>query len=294
MLGMDYQDARSLVLTGAHKLTLYINSTNLDSLVIGVSGGIDSAVTAAITQLSILQYCSKPIKLYGRSITIDSNTHDEISRSHMVGTEFCNDFTEMDLTERYHSLINEKTLSDPAICISNQSKEAKIRRGNIKARMRMMELYDLAYATNGMVLSTDNLTEYYLGFWTLHGDVGDYGIIQNLWKTEVYDLAEYFYEYSPEASPAQKAAIKACALANPTDGLGVSDGDLSQIIGDIKFNNHREGYAYVDTVLRDYLHKTNSFSGKQIVDRYLSTKYKRSNPYSIPRKELISGSKVPI
>lgn len=37
-------------------------------------------------------------------------------------------------------------------------------------------------------MSTDNQTEYQLGFWTIHGDVGDFDPIQDLWKTEVYGL----------------------------------------------------------------------------------------------------------
>lgn len=43
----------------------------------------------------------------------------------------------------------------------------------------------------GLVMSTDNQTEYQLGFWTIHGDVGDFDPIQDLWKTEVYGLANY-------------------------------------------------------------------------------------------------------
>jgi len=61
----------------------------------------------------------------------------------------------------------------------------------MKARIRMILLYDLAGGNDGMVLSTDNYTEYLLGFWTLHGDVGDFGMIQSLWKTEVYDMVEW-------------------------------------------------------------------------------------------------------
>jgi hypothetical protein len=42
----------------------------------------------------------------------------------------------------------------------------------------------------GLVLSTDNLTEYLLGFFTIFGDQGDFGPIQNLWKTQVYGMSE--------------------------------------------------------------------------------------------------------
>lgn len=57
-----------------------------------------------------------------------------------------------------------------------------------QARCRMMYLYDIASRHKGLVMSTDNQTEYQLGFWTIHGDVGDFDPIQDLWKTEVYEL----------------------------------------------------------------------------------------------------------
>lgn len=61
-----------------------------------------------------------------------------------------------------------------------------IANGNLQARCRMIHLYDLAGIHGGLVMSTDNQTEYQLGFWTIHGDVGDFDPIQDLWKTEVY------------------------------------------------------------------------------------------------------------
>lgn len=47
-----------------------------------------------------------------------------------------------------------------------------ISKGNIQARLRMIYLYNLASIHKGLVMSTDNQTEYQLGFWTIHGDVG--------------------------------------------------------------------------------------------------------------------------
>jgi NH3-dependent NAD+ synthetase len=52
--------------------------------------------------------------------------------------------------------------------------------------------YHIARMMKGMVLSTDNLSEYWMAFWTLHGDVGDFGMIQMMLKgLELYDLARY-------------------------------------------------------------------------------------------------------
>lgn len=62
-------------------------------------------------------------------------------------------------------------------------KRTPIADGNIQARLRMIYLYNLASIHKGLVMSTDNQTEYQLGFWTIHGDVGDFDPIQDLWKT---------------------------------------------------------------------------------------------------------------
>lgn len=56
-------------------------------------------------------------------------------------------------------------------------KRTPIADGNIQARLRMIYLYNLASIHKGLVLSTDNQTEYQLGFWTIHGDVGDFNPI---------------------------------------------------------------------------------------------------------------------
>ena len=72
---------------------------------------------------------------------------------------------------------------------------ARVAQGNIKARMRMaFAVYHIARMLNGeaLVLSTDNLSEYFMSFWTLHGDVGDFSMIQFVWKgLEIIDLCRH-------------------------------------------------------------------------------------------------------
>lgn len=69
----------------------------------------------------------------------------------------------------------------------------RISKGNIMARVRMIILYDLAKRFNGLVVGTENLSEYYLGYFTLHGDqAADINPIAGLWKTQAFELAKYF------------------------------------------------------------------------------------------------------
>jgi len=129
--------------------------------------------------------------------------------------------------------------------------------GNIKARLRMVYLYNLASMYKGCVLDTDNRTEHELGFWTIHGDVGDLncGLI-HLWKTEVYELAEFladiYYTVAERNELLQKDGktyrMKADAICEsiklvPTDGNGVmSGGDCAQF--------GLDNYNQVDDVLK--------------------------------------------
>jgi NAD+ synthetase len=90
----------------------------------------------------------------------------------------------------------------------------------------MITLYDIASKVGGIVMDTDNLTEHFLGFWTLHGDDADFDPIGGLWKHEVYALARYMKE---KVFTDSKALEQSIALM-PTDGNGVKEGgDLAQI-----------------------------------------------------------------
>ena len=108
--------------------------------------------------------------------------------------------------------------------IRGVSKIERIRRGNIKARLRMITLYNIAAANGGLVASTDNYSEMAMGFWTLHGDVGDLSPIQSLNKSwEVPALARWL------------GVPESIWRAKPTDGLGIDDNDEAQF-----------GYTYLE------------------------------------------------
>ena len=277
------------------QLKKYIQEHNIKSLVLGVSGGMDSCVCAALAK----PVCDElNIPLIGRSLPIYSNKHDEVERAQITGKIFCTQFEEDRILEAYFELMSGKLNPQPYTSYDGllhdgeqkQLKAWKIRGGNIKARLRMIYLYNIASQNNGMVISTDNYTEYLLGFWTLHGDVGDYGMIQELWKSEVYDMAEWLAvnEYSEEASKILIDTINAMA----TDGLGVTNlGDLCQILPEWK-GTSRKGYKEVDRILqlienvsaRKPMHE---LYNHLITQRYLKTEFKRKNPYNIKRKTLV-------
>lgn len=243
----------------------YLDRCGLKSLVLGISGGIDSALCAALLRPVCLQH---NIPLIGRSITIETNPNDEVARSLTVGQSFCTDFQHLDLTETF--LENKKLLIH-----YDDSHLSKLRQGNMKARMRMMVLYDLAQLYGGMVISTDNYTEFLTGFWTLHGDVGDYAPIMHLWKTEVFHVAKALLD---ECDEEQRAALQSCIDATPVDGLGISSCDCEQL--------GVPNYYEVDKLFAAYFAGDKSLENHVLIQRYKKSQYKRSNPISIPRSNL--------
>jgi len=68
----------------------------------------------------------------------------------------------------------------------------QVDKGNIMARQRMVLQYSISRKLNGLVIGTENLSEYYLGYFTLYGDQAcDISPIAGLLKTQVFDLAKY-------------------------------------------------------------------------------------------------------
>jgi NH3-dependent NAD+ synthetase len=250
------------------KTAEYVTSNNLKVMVLGISGGIDSTVVAAICH----EVSKKTgIPLIGRSLPI-KNKSDEFDVSKLVGEAFCDEFKVFNLSSSYKSVLFDLCADTGLIkdCkgydwywvsdLEELAGRIPIANGNIQARCRMIHLYDIASIRKGLVMSTDNQTEYQLGFWTIHGDVGDFDPIQDLWKTEVYGLANYLrdryrskalealhndYKETCDKYRAMSYAVYSSCKLIPTDGLGISNSDLEQI--------GAKSYDEVDDILSRYI-----------------------------------------
>lgn len=242
----------------------YVEKSNLKSVVLGMSGGADSALVAALVR----PVCKElSIPLIASSITIETNKEDEIKRAHDMGTLFADVFYEKDYTSEYLVMKNIMT-EDDSVVKTESEYEKKIRYGNIKARMRMMKLYDIAQKNNGMTLSTDNMSEYMLGFWTLNGDVGDYVIVHHLWKSEVFEMMQWIVD-NELTDQDKKNALQACIDCVPTDGLGITNSDMAQI--------GCSDYYECDIILKEYI-STGKILNEKVVNRHLNSEFKRNIP----------------
>ena len=224
-------DYKKFVENSRKWLANYIKANRLQSLVIGVSGGIDSTVSCAIAS----PVCKElGISLIGRSLPTTTNKPDENSAARLVGQAFCTDFKEVNISAECQKLIYELEL--------NEGDMSRLQEGNIKARVRMIYLRHLASLHKGVVIDNDNFTEWNLGFWTVGGDSPmDINLgLHYLWKTEVYKLASFLLEEQNQSDTYQ--ALLASIKLIPTDGNGVSSSDCEQF--------GLDNYEQVDDVLK--------------------------------------------
>lgn len=218
-------------------LKKYIQDNHLQSIVIGVSGGIDSTVSCAIAS----PVCKElGIPLIGRCLTCHSNNPEENSSANLVGLAFCTDYKIISIEELYARIANMFEL--------NEGKLTKLQLGNIKARLRMIYLRNLASVHKGVVLDNDNFTEWNLGFWTVGGDSPmDINLgLHYLWKTEVYELANFLLKEQNQSDKYQ--ALLASTKLIPTDGNGVSKSDCEQF--------GLDNYEQVDDVLQTMYYRS--------------------------------------
>ena len=281
----------------------YVLGNNLHAMVLGISGGIDSTVVAAICH-EVSKRTNIP--LIGRSLPTKFNKEGETTTADLVGKAFCNDYKVCPIQEMYEDFILSIRNYEEKLGIwSGSDHQTPIANGNIQARLRMIYLYNLASIHGGLVMDTDNLTENNLGYFTIHGDVGDFNPIGGLWKTEVFKLAEYLVEYyseqykqedlkklvyqniTPEL-PYKVEALSDSLQLKPTAGLGITNSDLDEI--------GAESYDQVDRVLQYLTDERVSIKSVEdipeeiydaIVKRYNSSRFKRKQlPIKITRDEI--------
>lgn len=196
-----------------NQLVGYRLQTGASTVVLGMSGGVDSALTASLFKQADWRVIGVTMPIH----QAEEETDRGIEACDALGIEHIH----KDLTSLYEYTREDFYDVDPELLgdvSASQRKATKIRQGNIRARLRMITLYNLASKYGGLVASTDNFSELTAGFWTLHGDVGDVSPIQSLWKSwEVPYLAK------------TNGVPEATWRAKPTDGLGIDAGDEAQL-----------------------------------------------------------------
>lgn len=157
-----------------HFLSDEVRKTGIKNVVLGLSGGIDSAVVALLAQRVFKDnlLCVKMPSQYSSQSSLDD------------ADELCRDFGLNVITASIEPMLRAYEELNPDM--------DNLRRGNLSARLRMSTIFDISAKQRALVLGTSNKSELMLGYGTLYGDLSSaLNPIGDLYKSEVYELAEY-------------------------------------------------------------------------------------------------------
>jgi NAD+ synthase len=173
----------------------YAQKANMKSLVVGISGGIDSAVVSALCARTGLHTVAVTMPIRQRP-----DLHDLSMRQ---GAWLCNEFDNVrheiiDLTSTFDEFENRLSTYNNLLGFANS-----------RSRLRMVTLYQIAQSVGGIVVGTGNKVEDFgVGFYTKYGDGGvDISPIADCYKTEVWQMGR------------ELGVLDDIINAAPTDGL---------------------------------------------------------------------------
>ena len=158
----------------------YSTKHSIKSLVVGISGGIDSALTSKLCALTGIHTAVVLMPIHQKKIEIDNAiNHVKFLKSKHANIESIY----LDLSSLFESF---KDLFEPKL-------KTNLSLANSRARLRMSTLYQISGAKNGIVVGTGNKVEDFgIGFYTKYGDGGvDISPIADLNKSEVRKLAQF-------------------------------------------------------------------------------------------------------
>ena len=146
-----------------------------ERLVIGLSGGVDSAVAAYLAARAV-----GPDKLHAIALPARESSEESLAHARLVAKAGGFDVAVREIGAAADALIASLGDTTP------------VRRGNVYARLRMIALYDASAALPALVVGTSNKTELLLGYGTLHGDLASaLNPLGDLWKCQVRELARH-------------------------------------------------------------------------------------------------------
>ncbi len=150
-------------------------SAGLSKAVLGLSGGVDSAVSCALAARAL-----GPENVLAVVIPFKTSSPESLTDAEKVIEKTGVRSEEVDITSMAEPYLNDN------------DELGKVRIGNVLARLRMIVLYDRSARERALVIGASNKSELMLGYGTLHGDLASaINPIGDLYKTQVWDLARH-------------------------------------------------------------------------------------------------------
>lgn len=150
-----------------------MRDAGFNKVVLGISGGVDSALSAFLSAKALGAENILALRLPYRTSSPESLEHAQL----VIDELGCPSKT-IEITEAVDAILAQNPDATP------------VRRGNVMARVRMINIYDQSAAFPGLVVGTGNKTETLLGYSTIHGDGAyDFNPLADLYKAQVRQLA---------------------------------------------------------------------------------------------------------
>jgi len=191
--------------------------------VVGLSGGVDSAVTAYLAARAL-----GPANVIGVRLPYRTSSPDSLAHAQLVIDELGIEGRTVDITAAVDGYLASDPGADPA------------RRGNVMARMRMIALFDLSAKYSALPMGTGNKTERLLGYFTWHADDSPpVNPLGDLFKSQIWNLARHLGV--PEAIIGKPASADLIEGQTDEGDFGISYARADQIL-----NWLVNGYAPAD------------------------------------------------
>ncbi|WP_133130097.1 NAD+ synthase [Legionella yabuuchiae] len=164
----------------------YIQKNNFPGVILGLSGGIDSALTLAIAVDSLGKERVHAVTMPSR-YTASMSSEDALKQLNILGVSY----TSLPIESTFNVILD-------TLAPSFQGLKRDATEENIQARIRGLFLMALSNKTGNMVLTTSNKSETAVGYSTIYGDmVGGLALLKDVYKTQIYKLARYRNNLSP-------------------------------------------------------------------------------------------------
>ena len=224
-------------------LRKFFAGCGISKAIVGLSGGIDSAVVAALAAEALGKENLHGFMMPSEFSTLHS-IQDAVDLADNLGLEY----NVIPIGKIYNKFMKEL---QPVFGLDNQLKVAE---ENLQARIRGTLLMAYSNKFNALVLNTSNKSELSVGYGTLYGDLaGALMVIADIYKTEVYELAEYI---NRERQIIPRSTITKAPSAELREGQKDSDSLPDYSLLDYILYSLNEGEKSYETLLSEGVDKS--------------------------------------